>query len=446
MKQQFTTLAALTLALSLVLALLPVGVAEADITLENVTIEDGTILLTEGEEAPVEINADALLAPLAEEPEFTTPQMEAVDGEVASNTLPTKLTIGVGETYTIKGTALGKRLTYSSSKTKVATVSKKGVVTGKKAGTSKITVKGNGGKNATIIVTVKKAPDKVSFAKTNASLETGDTLKLKARLPKNTASYKLIWRSSNKTVATVDSKGKITAVGAGTAKITVTTFNKKKATCKVTVKKKPIVSVDTTTLTLNEGETGTILVTFYGAGSVYWHTSDTSIAQPSWSNEWNNHTTVLYIKAGKVGTAVVSVYDGNTNETVYIDVTVIGPTVEISLPYTPITLSNYSSYRGLEQQFDITEITYDAKKRSDGTFTVYLNFAGTKTYDYRGEYQSARAYVSWKLYNSNDAIADSGSVLTPSVAMHESWSAESCHDYIFDLPAGEYTLKLLDTN
>ena len=83
---------------------------------------------------------------------------------------------------------------------------------------------------------MKKAPKKVTVKPRTLELEAGQTYILSATLPKKTASYKLTWTSSNKKVATVDANGLVTAVKPGTAKITVKTFNKKKAVCKVTVK------------------------------------------------------------------------------------------------------------------------------------------------------------------------------------------------------------------
>ena len=70
------------------------------------------------------------------------------------------------------------------------------------------------------------------------TIEVGSAVQLKAKLPNKTASYKLSWKSSDKKVAKVDANGLVTAVKPGTATITVTTFNKKKATCTVTVNAK----------------------------------------------------------------------------------------------------------------------------------------------------------------------------------------------------------------
>lgn len=127
-------------------------------------------------------------------------------------------------------------LTWKSSKPAVATVSKKGVVVAKKEGTAVITVKAANGMAAKATITVRAAPKSVTLNKSGTvTLKRGKTLKLKATLPKKTASA-LTWRSSKPKIASVDQKGVVRALKKGTAVITVRTFNGKVA--KVTIKVK----------------------------------------------------------------------------------------------------------------------------------------------------------------------------------------------------------------
>lgn len=85
-------------------------------------------------------------------------------------------------------------------------------------------------------VQLQVVPTSVALNKTTLTLDTGKTSTLKATVyPSNAANKKCTWRSSNTSVATVDSNGKVTAKKAGTATITVKTSNGKTATCKVTV-------------------------------------------------------------------------------------------------------------------------------------------------------------------------------------------------------------------
>ena len=148
------------------------------------------------------------------------------------------ISLGVKESFLMTPTipdGTHASFTWSTSDKTVATVSKTGKITGRKAGKATVTVKTQNGKTAKVTVKVLKAPSKVTLDKNSASLMEGESLKLKVTLPSNTYS-KITWSSSNNGVATVSAAGKVTAVAAGTATITARTFNNKKATCKVTVK------------------------------------------------------------------------------------------------------------------------------------------------------------------------------------------------------------------
>lgn len=150
--------------------------------------------------------------------------------------------ISLSTTVSVKpNKSKNKKVTYKSANKKIATVSAKGVVTGKKAGTTKITVtsKQNKKKKATIKVTVKKAAvKKVKLSAKTATLAVNGKKTLKATVTPTKNTYtKVGWKSSNKKVATVSSKGVVTGKKEGTATITATALDgsKKKATCKVTV-------------------------------------------------------------------------------------------------------------------------------------------------------------------------------------------------------------------
>ena len=123
-----------------------------------------------------------------------------------------------------------KKIKWSSSNKKIATVSSKGKVTAKKKGTATITAKVSG-KSYKCKVTVKNPY--LNATKKKLEVKKTYTLKLTGATAKK-------YTSSKKSVATVSSKGKITAVKAGTATITVTDSNKKTYKCVITVtNKKP---------------------------------------------------------------------------------------------------------------------------------------------------------------------------------------------------------------
>lgn len=148
---------------------------------------------------------------------------------------PSAIRIGVKERFVIDTTGMDGYINFKSKKTKIASVSKDGVIKGKKAGKTQITVTQENGEVKTINVTVANAPKKVKLNCKTIKLTVGEQYQLFATLPKKTASYKMMWSSSNMEVATVDEKGLVCANAPGTTNITVKSFNGKKATCKVTV-------------------------------------------------------------------------------------------------------------------------------------------------------------------------------------------------------------------
>ena len=154
--------------------------------------------------------------------------------------VPKTLSLTTGKKYTLKPVVTPsnsqEKVTYKSSNTKIATVSSTGVITAKKVGKVTITVQ-SGKQKATVTLTVKKAPalKAIKNVPPKKTITKGKTYTLKLQLYPSGAIAKITYTSSNKSVATVDSKGKITAKKKGTAVITVKA-GKFTAKCKVTVK------------------------------------------------------------------------------------------------------------------------------------------------------------------------------------------------------------------
>ena len=160
----------------------------------------------------------------------------------------TTATVEEGATVTLTATvtpenATDKTVTWSTSNEAIATVSG-GVVTGVKAGEVTITAKA-GDKSATCTVTVTAAATEpevvpvtgVTLSQTAVTLDIDQSITLTTTVaPENATNKAVTWASDKTDVATVDANGKVTAVAAGTANITVTTADGgKTATCTVTV-------------------------------------------------------------------------------------------------------------------------------------------------------------------------------------------------------------------
>lgn len=124
--------------------------------------------------------------------------------------------------------ATKKKLTWTSSNPKIVSVSSSGKIKGLKNGTSVITGTTKDGTNKTISLTVSVGQKVANVSFTNsddfANMKIGTSKKVNTTiLPQTPANSKLKWSSSNNTVATVGSKGKITAVGNGSAVIKAVT-------------------------------------------------------------------------------------------------------------------------------------------------------------------------------------------------------------------------------
>ena len=173
-------------------------------------------------------------------PAITT-TVEAATKKLSLKASNKKVYVGKNTKISAKATK-GAKLSYKTSNKKIATVSSKGVITGKKAGTVKITITAKKSKYKTVkkTITVKVYRQNQKVTASNVKLTTGQRKNLGAK-----ARTRLSYKSSNPKVVTVDKKGNLTAKKTGTAKITVTalannTYNKASRTITVTVVKKSI--------------------------------------------------------------------------------------------------------------------------------------------------------------------------------------------------------------
>ena len=208
---------------------------------------------------------------------------------------PSRIEIIEGESAVLSASvspeaASDRAVAWSSSDRSVATVDKAGTVHGLRPGTATVTATAEG-KSGTCAVTVKaKAVNvtDVSLDRTELTLTEGETETLTATVkPDNADNRKVTWSSDKTEIATVDGAGKVTAVKAGEAVVTVMTEDGgKTASCKVTVKAKevPVTGVDVKPWSVTIGANGTTKLTCTVAPSnatnrnVRWESDNPSVA------------------------------------------------------------------------------------------------------------------------------------------------------------------------
>lgn len=133
-------------------------------------------------------------------------------------------------TTTITPSTADQTVIYTSSDTRIATVDSTGKITGVSAGTAVITVKSEKyDMSYELTINVEEQVIHVTNLEVEvepfdaAGLLVGKSVQATATIsPSNATNKNVTWSSSNESVATVDQTGKITAISAGTAQISVT--------------------------------------------------------------------------------------------------------------------------------------------------------------------------------------------------------------------------------
>ena len=180
-----------------------------------------------------------------------------------------------------------KNVRWSSSNTKVATVSSSGVIKAAGNGTCKITATTTDGTNlsASFNITVNIKATKITLDKTKIELTTGkETEKITSSIEPSIANKAVKYTSSNTSIATVSSDGVVTAVGSGTCRIIATTTDGSKVTasCDVTVDIKTTgMKLDKTNYTFNKAETikiNPVITPSKASKKLTWTSSNTKVA------------------------------------------------------------------------------------------------------------------------------------------------------------------------
>ena len=186
----------------------------------------------------------------------------------------------------IKVTTTPAKTTYSpvwtTDNDKVAIVSKKGTITALKAGDC--IVKCTAGDNSEVYavvyvhVTAPVSISSINLSEDTLVMLTGETTDVQYSVSPANYTENFSWASDNPSVASVNSKGKVTAKSVGTAKITALSASGKKSTATVYV-----VGLSKTKLTLHQYESTLINLQLDGVESgkvkVSWDTANQSIAE-----------------------------------------------------------------------------------------------------------------------------------------------------------------------
>ena len=261
-----------------------------------------------------------------------------------------ELSLAIDETETLTATvtpdnATDKTVTWSSSSTAIADVDATGKVTAKAVGGPvTITATANDGSGVTATCTVNVIAARVDVTgvelnKTATALYVGDTETLTATVTPDDATNKNVtWSTSNADVATVEN-GVITAIGVGTATITVTTEDgDMTATCAVTVNPVAVTGVELnkTTATVVCGKTETLTATIAPTNAtnknVTWASSNDDIASVEDG----------VVTANAVGTATITVTteDGSKAATCVVTVEADATKPELSEEIFEETFAN----------------------------------------------------------------------------------------------------------
>lgn len=150
--------------------------------------------------------------------------------------------MGIGEQYKfeviLQNNINANELGWYTSDTNIVSGYDSGVMIAKSKGKAVLTakLKTDPSINDSVTITVTDNPTSISLGKKTLSLKKGETYKLKPKFNKGEGCAKLSYQSSDSKIVKVSKNGNLRAMKKGTVMITVTTYNKKTSTVKITVK------------------------------------------------------------------------------------------------------------------------------------------------------------------------------------------------------------------
>ena len=313
-----------------------------------------------------------------------------------------EITLFEGKTFDIETTiypenaTIDKTLTYTSLDSSVATV-EDGVITAIKEGTTTIEVETVNGIKETITVKVVGVSNIIFKLNgkdvTSVSIGKGGTATLTA-ITNSTfeeENKRITYRSSNASIVSIDSTGKITALKGGRAYIYATASNGFEKSILVSVSA-PITSVtlNRTTLSLEYAKTYRLSATINPSDTTQsktltWTSSNTAIATVN---------SVGLITAKKIGTAVITVKTSNGKTAkCTVTVTKVNPS-----SLTVKAIANYT-YSGAYKK-PLPVVTYNGVTLKKGTHYT-LSYSNNK---YPGKATVTIKMKSSALYNAGNRV------------------------------------------
>ena len=255
-------------------------------------------------------------------------------------TPPDKLEYITGEKVSLKGMRIEAVYADGSKRETTAYRVENTALT---AGNHSITVSYHGAKTS-FQVTVKDIPvTSLKLNKQSATLHPDESVALQADIqPANATDKSIAWKSSNSAVASVDEKGRVTALKSGTAVISAVMKNGIRAECRITVKiAVDHIQLDSTAHAVFVTNTGDVKATVYPQDAtnqkVIWHSSNTSVV----TVDQNGHYKTL-----KPGFAYIyATSDDNENIRTFCEINVNVPPVEVNIQESSLNLKRGQSYQ-----------------------------------------------------------------------------------------------------
>ncbi len=307
-------------------------------------------------------------------------------------------------------------LTFQSSNERIFTVDEKGKIDimQYEFGEAELTVTSSSGVTAKCVIFVPLHAEELVISKEAVDLKVGEEYEIPYRVYPEETTDKITWKTSDKSVADVDENGKVTAIGEGTATITVSTENGLSAECKVTVTMPHAerITISDEIVDLEIGDKYQLTATLEPdtvTDKITWKTSDKSVADV---DEYGNVTAI-----GEGTATITASTEYGLSAECKVNVKTVAQEVEAGTANVSGTAKN--------PNVDITDMgitfedesgeTYTAQVRADGTimlpslpageYTVTASLENCPSRDYTVKVEAGKPVeldVELKLYGDVD--------------------------------------------